>query len=119
VPATILTMTRHHPRSAEAEAYRRWYSRKAWKVARQAQLARQPLCERCQQTGRITAATVVNHRIPHKGDWSLFIDPDNHESLCAPHHDALVQREEARGHVIGCDADGLPIDPSHPWNRPS
>lgn len=106
-----------HPRSPEAKAYRRWYNLKAWKVARRTHLARQPLCERCEKAGRITAATVVNHRTPHKGDWSLFIDPDNHESLCSPHHDALVQREEARGHVIGCDADGRPTDPAHPWNR--
>lgn len=60
---------------------------------------------------------MVNHRKPHKGDWSLFIDPDNHESVCKDHHDTLIQREEARGHVIGCDADGRPVDPSHPWNQ--
>lgn len=104
-------------RSTEAQAYRRWYNLKAWKDARLAQLAHQPLCERCEKAGRITQATVVNHRTPHKGDWSLFINPENHESLCAPHHDTLVQREEARGHVIGCDVDGRPVDPAHPWNR--
>jgi hypothetical protein len=105
-----------HSRSAEAQAYRRWYNLKAWRIARLAQLARQPLCERCEKAGRITAATVVNHRQPHKGDWALFIDPDNHESLCAAHHDALVQREEARGFIIGSGVDGRPVDPEHPWN---
>ena len=48
-------------------------------------------------------ATVVHHRKVHMGDWSLFIDPENDESLCAPHHDTVVQREEARGYTIGRD----------------
>jgi hypothetical protein len=108
---------RPHSRSAEAEAYRRWYKTPAWKAARSTQLARQPLCERCEKAGRIRPATVVHHRKAHKGDWSLFIDPENHESLCAPHHDTLVQREEARGYTIGCDEAGRPMDPGHPWNR--
>lgn len=103
-------------RSAEAQAYRSWYGLKVWFHARKAQLTKQPLCERCLALGRITPATVVNHREPHKGDWQLFIDPDNHESTCAPHHDTLIQREEARGYRIGSDADGRPVDPNHPWN---
>ena len=106
-----------HHRSAAATAYRSWYNRKEWKAARRAQLSRQPLCERCLQAGHITAATVVNHRKPHKGNWSLFIDPDNHESVCAPHHDTLIQREEARGYTIGSDISGRPLDPGHPWNN--
>jgi 5-methylcytosine-specific restriction endonuclease McrA len=106
-----------HPRSPEAQAYRRWYKGNAWQVARSAQLARHPLCERCKKAGKITPATVVHHRKAHKGDWSLFIDPENHESLCAPHHDTLAQREEARGYTIGCDEAGRPVDPQHPWNR--
>ena len=113
----VVDRTRVHPRSPEAQAYRRWYNLKAWKVARQAQLARHPLCERCEKAGRITAATVVNHRMPHKGDWSLFTDPENFESLCPPCHDGLVQREEKRGFTVGCDASGHPLSLDHPWNR--
>ncbi|NGN45169.1 HNH endonuclease [Mesorhizobium sp. CGMCC 1.15528] len=112
-----MTDKRPHHRTAAAQAYRPWYGLKIWKNARQTQLALQPLCERCLQSETVTEATVVNHRQPHKGDWSLFIDPDNHESLCAPHHDALVQKEEARGYAIGADIDGRPIDPLHPWSR--
>ncbi|MEI5682341.1 MULTISPECIES: HNH endonuclease [unclassified Mesorhizobium] len=107
---------RSHTRSQEAQAYRRWYGLKVWKDARQTQLALQPLCERCLQSDTVTEATVVNHRQPHKGEWSLFIDPDNRESICAPHHDALVQREEARGYSIGSDINGRPVDLKHPWN---
>ena len=32
-------------------------------------------------------------------------------------HDALIQREEARGYKVGSDIDGRPVDPKHPWNR--
>jgi hypothetical protein len=107
-------------RSSEAEAYRRWYSLALWRGdrgLRDQQLNREPLCERCKAQGIITAATVVNHRRPHRGDWALFVDPANHESVCKDHHDTLVQREEARGHAIGTGLDGRPVDPEHPWNR--
>lgn len=109
-------MERRPHRSTEAQAYRKLYGLKAWKVAREVQLAYQPLCERCLQSEDVTPATVVNHRIPHRGNWELFIDPNNHESTCAPHHDSLIQREEKRGYEIGSDIDGRPIDPGHPWN---
>lgn len=106
-------------RSTEAQAYRRWYGLKAWQQARAAQLAKQPLCERCKATDRITPATVVNHRQPHKGNWALFISPANHESTCAPHHDRLIQKEEARGYQIGSSVDGRPLATNHPWNLPA
>jgi len=62
--------------------------------------------------------TVVNHRRPHRGDWALFIDPRNHESVCKPCHDSAIQREEKRGlSCVGVDVTGRPTDPSHPWNR--
>lgn len=102
--------------TSTTDAYHRWYSLKAWKIARDRQLARWPLCGRCQKAGRVTVATVVNHRKPHRGDWALFIDPENHESVCKDHHDGLIQREEARGYIIGSDIEGRPVDPAHPWN---
>lgn len=105
-------------RSPDAQAYRSWYSLAVWLRAREAQLAKQPLCELCLATkpSRVTPATVVNHRIPHKGDWALFIDPANFQSICAPHHDSLVQRQERVGYDIGCDTRGRPIAADHPWN---
>lgn len=35
----------------------------------------------------ITAATVVDHKMPHKGNMALFWDHDNWQSLCKPCHD--------------------------------
>lgn len=60
---------------------------------------------------------MVNHKTPHKGDPALFFDVDNTESVCKQDHDALIQREEARGYTIGSDISGRPVDPLHPWNR--
>jgi 5-methylcytosine-specific restriction enzyme A len=58
---------------------------------------------------------VVDHIKPHHGYWDLFISPDNVQSLCKPHHNSTKQREEKGGHLLGCDADGIPIDPQHHW----
>ena len=105
-------------RSAEAADYRRLYKSKAWQDLRARQLFEHPLCERCEADGKLTTATVANHRRPHKGDLTLFFNPSNLESTCKPHHDGTIQREERLGMVIGCDAQGRPLDPNHPWNRP-
>ena len=78
-------------RTSQQHAYRRWYRRLPWTDGRRgglrgAQLARQPLCEECLRENRITAATTVDHIRPHRGNWELFVDENNHCSLCAHHH---------------------------------
>lgn len=73
--------------------WRLWYGQKPWKARRAAQLLAQPRCERCKAKGYIVAATVANHKIPHRGDWELFINGQL-ESLCKRCHDREVQAEE-------------------------
>ena len=74
---------------------RAWYSLRLWRDQLQPQqLQRQPLCELHLERGEIVAANTVNHRTPHKGDWSLFVDPYNHQSVCASCHSSDVQRQE-------------------------
>ncbi|HFG0619160.1 TPA: HNH endonuclease, partial [Yersinia enterocolitica] len=34
-----------------------------------------------------------------------------------PHHDSTKQRMEKSGVVIGCDMNGIPIDPNSHWNK--
>ena len=87
-----------------------------WKKARAAYLRANPLCVFCERRGRVTAATVVDHIIPHRGDARLFWDRSKWQSLCKPHHDSAKQAEEKSGVVRGADADGVPVDPNHPWN---
>lgn len=104
-------------RSRGAVQWRRLYNTAAWRNARASQLADVPLCERCTKLGRVTAATVVNHRRAHKGNLALFYDPENHESLCKPCHDSERQSQERTGREYdrAVGADGLPVDPNHPW----
>lgn len=49
---------------------------------------------RCQQDGRVVAATVVDHIDPVTGpDDPKFYDTDNHQALCERCHNAKRQRE--------------------------
>lgn len=65
-----------------------------WQKARAEHLADNPLCVRCAAEGYVTAANVVDHRVPHRGDMTLFWDRSNWDSLCTPHHSSDKQRED-------------------------
>lgn len=63
----------------------------------------------CQAEGRITAASVVDHIVPHKGDQALFWDVEgNWQALCKLHHDSQKQREERGTAVQAIGEDGWP-----------
>ncbi|WP_405220179.1 HNH endonuclease signature motif containing protein [Lentisalinibacter sediminis] len=87
-----------------------------WRRIRITWLTNNPLCVFCEQRGRLTPATVVDHIRPHRGDPVLFFDLTNLQSLCKPCHDSVKQRLE-RGGKAGSDKDGLPLDPKHHWYR--
>ena len=77
-------------------AWHSWYSLSVWKDdLRPAQLLREPFCRECARRGDRTRATVVDHVQPFRGSWALFIDSDNHQSLCKHHHDQKTAREQA------------------------
>jgi len=65
-----------------------------WQKSSKGWLRVHPLCAECERQGRVAAATVVDHIVPHRGDMQLFWDPNNWESLCKPHHDAKTGRGE-------------------------
>lgn len=99
-------------------AWHHLYNKKAWKQLRLDHLAKEPLCVYCQQEGRLTPATVVDHIKAHKGDLGLFYSPDNLQSLCKLHHDGAKQKAESNKiNEIGCDENGFPLDPEHHFNR--
>lgn len=104
------------PRSPEAAHYHRWYGLACWKTRRARQLAKEPNCRRCKKRGRITIATVANHIVPHRGDWTLFTRGEL-ESLCDTCHNASAQAEDLRGFSREPGFDGWPDDPRHPFNR--
>lgn len=85
-----------------------------WQRRRAAQLRKHPACKFCQDfEGRLVPATVADHITPHRGDPVLFAGPL--QSLCATCHNSRKQQLERTGAMRGCDADGMPLDPNHPW----
>ena len=66
-----------------------------WQKARAKFLHENPLCVYCEREGRITAATVVDHIEPHRGNQELFWDKNNWQSLCAHCHNSVKAKEEA------------------------
>ena len=65
-----------------------------WRKARAAYLAQHPLCVECARQGQVTAATVVDHILPHKGDDRLFWHPANWQALCKTCHDTKTATED-------------------------
>src|SRR5690242_18905492 len=65
-----------------------------WQQARLRFLQHNPLCVMCERDGLVTAADVVDHVTPHRGDQALFWDEANWQALCAHHHSSDKQREE-------------------------
>jgi 5-methylcytosine-specific restriction protein A len=63
-----------------------------WQSARVVFLAANPLCRPCSKKTppRVTAATVVDHVVDHKGDQQLFWDQANWQPSCERCHNARV-----------------------------
>ena len=99
-------------RSAAARGYN-----SRWRKARATYLAHHPLCVMCAKENRVTAASVVDHIVPHKQDQRMFWDTANWQPLCKSHHDGTKQQIERRGYSAEIGGDGWPTDPQHPANR--
>ena len=96
---------RHRPprverRSEDSRRWRRWYSLPVWTDdLRPEQLAREPFCRECAAHGLRVYATDVDHVVPHDGDWSKIIDPENQQSIshsCHGRKTAAESRAKAR-----------------------
>lgn len=66
---------------------RQWIHSQRWRDARNAFLAEHPICMECERQGRDTVAYLVDHIIPHNGNYELFWDQSNWQSMCNPHHE--------------------------------
>jgi len=64
----------------------------------------------------VTAANVVDHVTPHKGDGTAFVTGEL-QSLCELCHKSVKRQSELRGYRTDIGLDGLPTDPNHPFNR--
>ena len=92
--ATHKRSTRHKPREARGSASSRGYGHR-WSKFRLSFLARNPLCEYCQAKGRVEAANICDHDLPHDHDPALFWN-NTFTALCKPCHDSTKQRMERR-----------------------
>ena len=100
-------------RATKETSNQRGYNYK-WQQAREGYLAKHPWCVYClrklgvkaidpteQLILSITAgapptpATVLDHKVPHRGDMVLFWDRSNWQGLCSPCHSGEKAREEA------------------------
>jgi hypothetical protein len=69
-----------------------------WQKRRRLHLMQEPLCRRCSQEGRVTAAEVVDHIEPHRYDINKFI-LGKLQSLCASCHSKIKQQEEVNARI--------------------
>ena len=99
--------TRIFPNRSNLRPARDQYGLSRWRRARLGHLRSHPLCEHCKSAGKLTSASLVDHRIPHRGDLELFWDRSNWQSLCKACHDGWKQRQERN--IKQVDARG--------WNR--
>lgn len=85
---------REDRRSQEARSWRWMYGTKLWrdKLCPE-QLAREPFCRACAKNGIRTRAEDVDHIRDHKGNWTLFADPKNLQSLCHNCHSRKTAKE--------------------------
>lgn len=90
-----------------------WYKTKDWRRLRHRRLKAEPLCRYCKAKGRVSQATTVDHIVAHKGDWMLFCDYNNTQSLCTTCHSSHKQSIERKGYDTTIGVDGWPIDPKH------
>lgn len=92
------------------------YHSSRWRRLRIMQLKAYPQCFYCAQLGRLTLATTVDHIVPvHRGGdfWAL----ENLRSACESCNYSKRDRLEEDFVAKGCDVNGLPLSPNHPWNK--
>lgn len=81
-------------RNEESKSWRWMYQTAMWQdELRPEQLLREPFCRECARYGLRVRATDVDHIVDHKGDWHVFCDTTNLESLCHPCHSRKTARE--------------------------
>jgi 5-methylcytosine-specific restriction protein A len=102
------------------------YNTTAWQRLRSAHLFRFPFCEGCTAVGRKhMLANTVDHRHPISEGGPAFPGHDGLASYCASCHSSKTARGPEAGSAKthrkvqprkGCDENGFPFDPAHPWN---
>jgi 5-methylcytosine-specific restriction endonuclease McrA len=87
------------------------YNTARWQRVRALKLRETPLCEYCPPDRRKLAEEVDHFKA--LSDGGAPFDMANLRSACKPCHS---QKTAHREHLYGCDENGVPLDPGHPWN---
>lgn len=101
------------------------YNSSTWKRLRLAHLSLSPLCVGCEAMGLATPANTVDHVVPINNGGPAFPGHDGLRSYCPACHGAKTARGSEAGAARtrkprrGCNADGTPLDPNHPWHGKS
>lgn len=97
-PPTHTELARRDPkqrcRTRSRSQHHAMYGTRAWQELRRWHLDRNPLCVRCLDDEKTEPGTEVDHVTPHLGNWTLFMDPGNLQSLCKPHHSRKTATED-------------------------
>ena len=80
------------------------------------------MCQACLEVGLIEPATTVDHVLAIKAGGDPYPPLDQLRSLCESCHNKKTRHIEQLGRkevprVWGCDVNGMPLDPRHPWNQ--
>ena len=89
----------------------------AWRVLREEVLMRDPVCVMCLKRGEFRASTQVDHIENNLTDYSDINELWNLQGLCDSCHSLKTAQDLGKNVSLGCDLNGEPIDPRHPWNR--
>jgi len=101
------------------------YNTATWLRLRVAHLSLEPACRSCREHGLLVMANTVDHVIPISSGGDPFPAHDGLVSYCAPCHSSKTARGSEAGAIKtnkprkGCNADGSPLDPDHPWHEKS
>ncbi|WP_281225387.1 HNH endonuclease [Flavobacterium aquiphilum] len=76
----------------------KFYNSWPWRKARKAFINKNPLCVHCEENGEVTAATVVDHKIPIKQGGEP-LNESNFQSLCEKCHNKK-SANESRGYGV-------------------
>jgi 5-methylcytosine-specific restriction enzyme A len=89
----------HETRPRVEPLWRSWCKSPTWKSIRRHRLAEEPRCRQCAIEGRTAVAIYVDHVKPHLGQWSLFFQYENTQSLCSHHHNMHKHQRARQLHV--------------------
>ncbi len=89
----------------------------AWKRLRAEVLASEPLCRMCTARGLVVPATDVDHIEDSREDYTDDNSRENLQSLCHTCHSLKTAASMNKSVFLGCDVNGVPLDPAHPWNK--